>query len=241
MRERIIEFLEREGIEKSSQDQVDKKLAERFGEELAQGLRVLRSGRGVKVDEMPQFYDLYQCFEGFYDLRMSFLLSIEEIIKQTQNKRQLTFSDGGCATGLDTCFLALEYPCHRFRGYDNQEGSINLAEERRNKLGLENVQFYVGDHTSPTPEESCSADILISKMFSGDDENSLYSTAKWIKQSASRLKEGGLYVCACFMDEEIGNLLAVLKKDGFSHELTQSVFISSQFGTAYNHVMRYTP
>ncbi|MBL7055270.1 methyltransferase domain-containing protein [Candidatus Woesearchaeota archaeon] len=238
MEKRIIKFLTRESIERLTLDQLNQKLDDNMDEESAQMLRMERE-MGNKIDEKPQFYDLYQNLEPFYDLRIGFLTHMEKVFEQMPKNRQLTIVDGGCATGLDTCFLALEHPEHILKGYDNQERSIDLAKERKKRLGLKNVKFYVGDHTSPKPEELDSVDILISKMVSCDNGYSVQSTTKTIVHSSPRLKNPGLYVFAGDMQKYAGHLSENLKKKGLTLEMTQTIYSSPTWGSAYSHIFRY--
>lgn len=239
MQNKIIHFLAREKIVRLSEREVNQELAKRVGAEEARSLNRRRYGLGEEIDEMPQFYDLYQNFEGFYDIRAGFLMHMVKIIEGHPNKTGLTIIDGGCATGLDACFLALEYPHNNFRGYDNQEGSVALADKRKTKLGLKNIQFKVADHLAPTPEEVATADILISKMCSCDEEGTVDSTARVILKSAPRLKKNGLYVFAACMAGNVTPLANRLDWSGFKFISTQRIASSQTHGSVYDHLFRY--
>jgi SAM-dependent methyltransferase len=55
--------------------------------------------------------------------------------------------DVGCGNGLEACFVALSGT--RVLGLDKSQAMLSYAQERARRLGLENVEFKIGDMDEP--------------------------------------------------------------------------------------------
>jgi len=57
--------------------------------------------------------------------------------------------DLGCGEGTVVCLLAAAFPSARFVGVDASSASVAAAKSKAETAGLSNVQFLVGDVSSP--------------------------------------------------------------------------------------------
>lgn len=54
----------------------------------------------------------------------------------------------GCGTGSNLCMLAMEHPKVDFYGFDASLGMIEVANGKKKRLGLENLEFLVSSNSS---------------------------------------------------------------------------------------------
>ena len=141
---------------------------------------------------------------------------------------------GACCTGIDLAFLAQQQPNATFRGYDVQPGMIELANRRKDKLGLSNLEFYKGDHREPQEREIESADILftrfglclenvttdemVERIF--EEMTKAEIASKRIGKICQRLKNGGHYILNDYRKVDLETLDELLRSQGLILETT---------------------
>ncbi|MBI4245206.1 MAG: class I SAM-dependent methyltransferase [Planctomycetes bacterium] len=74
------------------------------------------------------------------EMRGNFLMQLEQELVQSND-----ILDAGCGTGLDVCFLQMQYPEKRFFAYDISHKNIRRARARAERLQLP-VRFIVAEH-----------------------------------------------------------------------------------------------
>lgn len=85
---------------------------------------------------------------GFYDYLMGNQKEgvewyLKKILGEIENPKNVL--DVGCATGLETCLIALKYPEAQVTGLDVSPEMLERAKERARKHSLDNTVFSVGD------------------------------------------------------------------------------------------------
>jgi len=90
-------------------------------------------------------YELQQNHRIWYDYRVDFLKKFSWIVKSLDFTNAM---ESGCASGIDTCYLALRFPDKTFSGYDIQEQMVEHAQNRADQSSL-NIEFFVSDNNHP--------------------------------------------------------------------------------------------
>jgi SAM-dependent methyltransferase len=110
-------------------------------------------------------------------------------------------ADVGCGNGRNLIDLARSRPNGHFVGYDFAETFIEVAEQRRMRLGLNNVRFELFDATDNAPPARARAafDIVIGKRLLIN----VHGPAKLraLRNVHAMLREDGVYIMSeCFME-----------------------------------------
>jgi SAM-dependent methyltransferase len=238
----IKEFLREEGIEERSHDDVYASLAKQVGTQAATFYRLLRS-KGMPIDELPVFYDLFQSLPEFMQVRESFLnglcIQLDELSERFPTA---TVMDAGCASGIDLCFLATRYQDGQmnFKGYDVREGSVERARSRALRRGLSKCEFYMSDHARPQEQERETADLLYAKMCTSSNSGFVDDIAREIRVASRRLREGGTYIIGLTSQEDASPLTALLADSPLHFVRTEEVCKVDAFGrmATFNHIYK---
>lgn len=221
----IKKYLREEGIERLTYEETLKKFISegngRIDKLFRRGLILLES-LNLKPGGYCFPYDVLQSFCGHYDYRVSFL---SLLVKQIDFRRSRVIVDGGCATGLDICCLATHYPGLAFFGYDKSKRLIDLANERKQRLGLDNVTFYVSDHRKPHEGELRQADLLYASSSGLEKREDSKSYIPNLEGMCERIKKGGFHIAAGRPKPASDTLNRFFADGGLIHKNTQ--FISS--------------
>ncbi len=82
------------------------------------------------------------CRARFMILRQRFLFEIGQYLPRSGR-----VVDVGCGFGLFALYFAIRIPTIHLQGFDLSEYRIQLARRAARRLGVENVEFHVGDAT----------------------------------------------------------------------------------------------
>ena len=199
----------------------------------------------IPIQNRPDIYDEMQTFQVAYDFAVEAIRRVSMKLNKMQEESEtpLVITDGGCATGLHTCFFGQSYPQHQVRGYDCQEEMVERGKQRVREMGLKNTKIYTGDHFEPKDWEKKGSDLLLIKdpidvnqmkdVFANHGNEDFGES---IDRACQRLKPGGLCVytgaCAC-TPERIKEELRVADTDYEGcetwevDEMTQKVYMFS--------------
>ena len=109
--------------------------------------------------------------------------------------------DLGCGNGRATLYLAEKFPSKKFVGFDFIPEMIDIANSEKDRLGLQNVTFHVGDFSNlgVNNEYGYAFDFIFTKRLlinlKGD------SKFNGLENITSMLKSGGVYaMIECFIE-----------------------------------------
>ena len=95
----------------------------------------------------------------------------------------------GCGTGTRECRMAQYWPHAHIKAIDNSEAQLMIARERASKLGLENIDFSVGDANNlPTTD---GYDLVYARFLLTHVQN----PGAVLKEMIRVAKPGALIVC----------------------------------------------
>ncbi len=230
MRHEIVDFLASIGISRFEFEQLNEK--------------VCKAGLEREFLEEnwfhPQLYELTQGISCFYDFKVNFMEYLAKFIGNMKGTKK-HIVDGGCATGIDISFLAMQFPGHKFFGYDRENALIAAAERRRKNLGIGNLEFSVETHGRAT-KKIPPADLLYTNGALGsDDGNTAVEVGKLVVGICRRVRSGGSYILAG-MSEGAGFLEMQTEANRNSIFLIRTDIIGN-FGAeiAYNYLFRVRP
>ncbi len=237
MEEKIKEFLASQSIERLSIDDAIQQLEDKFGRAKVKEAALKMLQRKINLDFIPLYYDSSQTLYKFYDARLIFLpLLIQFLESLLPSDVAFTIGDGGCAAGLDVCFLASYFynTDYDFVGYDYQRGMIERAKVRRKRLGLDNVRFYMSDHSKPRDDEIGSVDVLYTKSALDFDKNrTLDNITSRIVEVCQRVRAGGWYVSFGEIFEEELAITARLEGEDMHLVSAEKVTIAEEIKDTY--------
>lgn len=134
-----------------------------LGQKLSQYLNERRPnfvGPDDHVDSMLT----YDAKARFYDTFMSQTRNIGESYVMGQlvsdfvgrrDRPSKNVIDFGCGTGIVTCYVAANNPKTKFYGIDFSSEMIKYANEKKERLGIDNVDFILSDNSrTPFPQGS---------------------------------------------------------------------------------------
>jgi 2-polyprenyl-3-methyl-5-hydroxy-6-metoxy-1,4-benzoquinol methylase len=96
------------------------------------------------------------CRVRFMILRQRFLFEIGQYLPRSGR-----VLDVGCGFGLFALYFAIRIPTIHVQGFDLSEYRVQLARRAAEKLGVENVEFHVGDATDLRIEHPIAAAYML--------------------------------------------------------------------------------
>ena len=126
----FIDYLEGKYDEKLFQDVINE-LIKRIDDKKNDFYSVKNSNLNLSLDFSSWSYDMYKKL-------------FEELIEREMLLKDKVL-DIGCDNGLITCFMAMLYKDKYFYGVDINENGIKVAIKLKEKLKLNNIEFYVLD------------------------------------------------------------------------------------------------
>lgn len=153
---------------------------------------------------------LQQCILPSLSSRV--LASLAQLLAEHRPFRVL---DAGCGIGLDACFLAGEFLSMSFDATDISPNMIRLAEQRRSKLGLVNIEIAACAHEDlPNKFPSPSQDLI---FFNGSIFNCLHDDPlPRLRLLAPLLNPGGRLVIIISPDFSRSGLISAARTCGFT-------------------------
>jgi len=232
----IEQFLLTQGITPLTNEEIEERLAKITGSQKRAKELMEQYAAGFPVNEDPQYYDAFQCATNKYRAREFFLKDVSAFLSsymETADAEPVVLH-GACATGIDLAFLAQQQPNATFRGYDVQSGMIELANRRKDNLGLSNLEFYKGDHREPQEREIESADIVFTRFGlclenattdemverTFEEMTKAKIASKRIGKICQRLKNGGHYILNDYRPMDLDELDVFLRAQGLILETT---------------------
>ena len=106
------------------------------------------SGQGVPFSQYPRFQSFMAELSNAKHRQVlveQFLPQVDEgrLIKKLENG--ITACDLGCGEGVALNLMAQAFPESRFAGIDNHESALETARDDAEKMGLDNVIYYLKD------------------------------------------------------------------------------------------------
>jgi len=221
VRKEIVQFQSSVGLRRLSRKDMQVELEKRIGKAEAehQLVTILSNGRirDLRVHELPETYDIFQCLDARYDIRVGNLSWFVRFL-DTRPTETVTVLDGGCGPGYDILYLAHHYkddPRYKFRGYDYQAKMLVKAEQNKEKLGLQNIELYLGKHPSPSQSEiEDPVDVLFTNLSIYPDDDGVIPTLKNIMpQLCRRIKLGGWYIHASVSGVDNADIISQVKPE----------------------------
>ena len=226
MRDEIIRFMHGENIIPLAENEIGCLCREEIDEESLHH-QIVRQGLPQRsIEENSALYDIQQSRNSKYQYRLAFLERMVDFVDEKSGNTELTIVEGGCATGIDLCFLAKHYADtqHSFRGYDFQDAMRILANARKKRLGLGNIEFYASSHSRPVRREKRQADILFTNSAHILEEESAKITQRNIEGITYRLKSNGYYILAGTPIQDITGVARLAERKKVYHSGTEMIF-----------------
>ena len=197
----VEKYLLNQGIERLTEEQIAERFisGERFGKSWRRFLYKLIQSN-VPIEKIPAYYDTFQSRQAVYDYRKGLLDKLTRELYTLDDGAVIM--DGGCGTGIDIFYLALNFPNMHFLGYDKSKGMVRHAEQRGQDL--ENVEFYQNRHLEPYDEELKVADLV----YTSESLSRYHSLDEYFEEFEAickRVKPNGIYIRAgstCILPEE---------------------------------------
>lgn len=204
LREKIVVFLKEDGIERVTTRNFEKKLAKLAptNEKLVyEAFLALEHPRSMKAVG----YEYVQPVEVHFDQRVDFLTVMSTYLSEHPETKKII--ESGCATGIDTSYLASTFPERQFKGFDIDNQMLRKAKERRKRLGLtKNLWFYQGDYAKVNGKESKSCDVLFNNA-SLMSYTPLEKLETVITTLSERVVSGGVLILSGLNDKGVENIL----------------------------------
>ncbi|NIO22622.1 MAG: methyltransferase domain-containing protein [Candidatus Aenigmarchaeota archaeon] len=247
--EEIREFLKRNGIEcLAKSEELWEKAKERLGEKAVEGIgpEEFISKRYFLVNQNLKFYDIFECRYDRYELNVSLLKDLVGFMDSPECEFLVSVIDSGCGTGNHICFLAKKYGDrkHEFWGYDRENGMITIANEKKERMDLNNVKFYVSGHDEPMFYEKEFADLLYNMgALYLRREMKPEDIAERIRNIFLRVKPGGTGILGPIESPHFyKNISDILEDYGIGYEGARKVQEMNEpwyvRGGLYNHYFR---
>ncbi|MBX4212373.1 class I SAM-dependent methyltransferase [Candidatus Pacearchaeota archaeon] len=189
----VEKYLDQEGCIDRTTEEIDEFIRTKGSQELFNTLHIVRSGQwneGHTYNFFSQTIDGVSIFDhqkGRSRLGIEWLFGKLSNIVECLNPQRIL--DIGCGTGLESVFLAKSFPNINVVGIDRIKEMISVAETRKRKYSLNNVNFLVGDaYNLPVEKESFDLALFMNVLEVLDDYGSF---DRRIQQSYNALRPGG--------------------------------------------------
>ena len=118
--------------------------------------KVHRLASGLEnYENKSTLYDSWMSFEDKILQNDTISMLLKDVMKNMTPSSSV-IADIGCGTGVITSYLAIENPDKKFYGIDYSSGMVKNANIRKNKLGINNIEFLVGDNYDiPIKDDAC--------------------------------------------------------------------------------------
>ena len=187
-------------------------------------------------DEVSSIYDRISAKKELLEMRTSFLGYASDILKKYARIEKGLVIDGGCATGVDICFLGLKNPSLDFVAYDLSSQNVRKAKQRLKKWNVSNTDVLVADHDH-LPFKDNAADLFFTDESFGEEGKFIdyyeNSEREWnrARNFMRSLKKGGMFCLTyntgqgtMFPIGEVRNFGYVIgKQSGLKYEDTVSL------------------
>lgn len=196
---KVDEFLLSQRIERLTDEQVTEKFIAkgkgRFGKKWRWFLRQL-SGYHIPIEMIPGYYDTFLSMPATYDYTKSLLEKLTWEVRALSEDAVII--DGECRTGMNICCLASQFSDtnKEFHGYDKSKGMIILSEKRKERLKLDKVELYRGEHLEPNEKELQIADLVYTSNSRHKGIHGLKEYLEEFEAICRRIKPGGTYINA---------------------------------------------
>lgn len=232
MKDDIEKFLAEEGYKPLDKEEF-KSYFRKLLDFAADPIIELVTNQHLEIDQSPFFYDLFLNQELPHHITINFLDSMVSLIEKLRLDHG-AIVDAGCATGREIAYLAKHFQNTglEFEGFEIKPGMIHYAKNRRDRLGLESLDFYVD--CIGVENRKNSADLLYAKsIFKGY----LTDIAKTLMGLSKRVKPGGHLLIACITKAEGERLDSIVSSGNM--QLVESTYVTDKvFPHAYNHLFK---
>jgi len=140
-------------------------------------------------NKYAQYYDLLYSTKN-YEAEVNYVDSLIEKYCPQVN----TILDLGCGTGSHDFYLAKKG--YTVEGVDVSKTMVKLAQEKKEKEGIENISFQCGDITSLKMGKEFDTVISLFHVMNYLKENSLMQAG--FSNATKHLKKGGLFIFDCW-------------------------------------------
>lgn len=158
MNYQIIQYLEKLGVEdsKGNANNLLKQLKNIYNNKKAE--KIFQGFFRIRDDDMKRKYEYKNkdfersmIFSGAFEY--GYYVGVGKWLEQNKNLFGKNILDVGCDNGIMSCFLATLLPDSKITSIDLNKCSIEIANELKEKLNLNNIEFQVSDLSNITNQK----------------------------------------------------------------------------------------